>query len=159
MDNKEIWKPIKGYEDCYEVSNLGNIRSLTRLVYYSNGHYQTKKGQNIKPQKTIHGYYQVELHKDRQKQKKTLHTIVAETFIPNPNNYKEINHKDHNRTNNCVYNLEWCTREENILDMVLYNKKIGKYGNRKKYLCPICGEKRDNKAKVCRKCYLIQIKK
>ena len=53
MDNKEIWKPIKGYEDCYEVSNLGNIRSLTRLVYYSNGHYQTKKGQNIKPQKLL----------------------------------------------------------------------------------------------------------
>ena len=106
------------------------------------------------------GYISIDLSDDLHNRKGYLvHRLVALTFIPNPNNLPIVNHKDENPSNNNVNNLEWCTREENILDMVLYNKKIGKYGNRKKYLCPICGEKRDNKAKVCRKCYLIQIKK
>lgn len=107
---KEQWKPIEGYEELYEVSNMGNVRSLDRTIIYSNGKKYFYKGQMLKPQIT-RGYLRVGL---KNKKYFFIHRLVAEAFLPNPSNYKEINHKDENPKNNCVDNLEWCDRTYNI---------------------------------------------
>ena len=102
---EEIWKDVKGYEGQYKVSNLGNVKSLKYL--HHNKEALLKGG--IK--KT--GYRQVILSKNYKNKYVNVHRLVAEAFIPNPNNYKEINHIDENKLNNNVSNLEWCTQKEN----------------------------------------------
>lgn len=101
----EIWKDILGYEGLYQVSNLGNVRSLN---YRRSGKLKLLK------QGTDNGYKRVELSKNGKKKKYWVHRLVAISFISNPNNYKEVNHKDEDKSNNNVNNLEWCTREYNI---------------------------------------------
>ena len=98
----EQWKDIKGYEGLYQVSNEGRVKSLkwNKEKILKGGHH-TK------------GYLQLCLYKDGQVIMKKIHRLVAEAFIPNPNNYKEVNHKDENKENNSVENLEWCTQEYN----------------------------------------------
>ena len=102
------WRPIKGYEGLYEVSNMGEIRSLN---------YAGKKGriQVIKPC-LCRGYWRVNLpskNKNKKLTHKLIHRIVAETFIPNPNNKPEVDHIDTNRLNNRICNLRWVTKSEN----------------------------------------------
>lgn len=94
----EIWKDIKGYEGLYQVSNLGNVKSLktNKNLYYS------KSGK----------YYRVGLFKGKRKMY-SIHRLVAEAFILNPNNYPCVNHKDCNTFNNEINNLEWCTYKQN----------------------------------------------
>lgn len=110
---EEIWKDIKNFEGYYQVSNLGRVRSLDRIIVYNNGRKHIHKGKilNLKPKKT--GYIDVYLQKQFDSKNFLLHRLVAEAFIPNPNNYPIINHKDENPSNNCVDNLEWCTYEYN----------------------------------------------
>lgn len=96
---KEIWKDIKGYEGLYQASNLGNIKSKNRI---------------LKQIKRKDGYYFVNLSKNSKVKPTKVHRIIAETFIENKNNYNIINHKDNNKENNCVENLEWCTQSHNI---------------------------------------------
>ena len=105
---KEIWKDIKGFEGLYQVSNLGNIRSLDKYV---NNRFKNilRKGKILKPSKKINGYLQVVLVKNGKRYTKTVHRLVAETFIPNPKNYPVINHKNECKSDNNVLNLEWCT--------------------------------------------------
>lgn len=98
----EIWKDIVGYEGHYEVSDCGNVRSLNW------GNRGLTKNLWLKP--TRYGYRQVSL----KGKMRLVHRIVAEAFIPNPNNYPQINHIDENKTNNCVSNLEWCTQSQNM---------------------------------------------
>ena len=113
----EIWKDIKGYEGKYQVSNLGNVKSL-------------KRDKVMSPIVRRHGYFGVQLYDGKGKQKTySIHRLVAQTFIDNPNNYAEVNHKDENKTNNCVDNLEWCTHKQNA-----------RYGTRGKRI----GEKHTN---------------
>lgn len=103
---KEIWKDIPGYEGSYQVSNLGRVRSLN---YNHTGEIKLlKQGTDKK------GYKRVSLYKNGKEKKYPVHRLVAITFISNPNNYKEVNHKDEDKSNNNVNNLEWCTREYNI---------------------------------------------
>lgn len=97
---KEIWKDVKGYEGLYQVSNLGKVKSL---IY--------KKSKIRVPVLNNRGYYHMGLKGGA---KKLIHRLVAETFIPNPNNLPCINHKDGDKTNNIVENLEWCTQEQNV---------------------------------------------
>lgn len=122
---EEIFKEINGYEGYYEVSNNGKIR---RTKYYDNGN---KKRHNIpyylKPAIDKDGYFRVSLSKNYKYKRFFIHRLVAQTFIPNPNNYPCVNHIDGNKSNNNVNNLEWCTIAYNnihALNNGLKNMKI-----------------------------------
>ena len=106
MNNTEIWKDIKGYEGLYQVSNLGNVKSLSR--------YHHKKEQILKPNLKNDGYYETTLLKNGKPKWIRTHRLVAMAFIPNLENKPQINHKDGNKLNNCVENIEWVTNQENI---------------------------------------------
>ena len=98
----EVWKPIKGYEGLYEVSNKGRVKSFSR-----------KEPFILKYNVTEDGYYRVCLYKNTKYKKHLVHRLVAQAFIENPMNLEMINHKDEDKTNNCVENLEWCTHSYN----------------------------------------------
>lgn len=110
---KEIWKPVPEFEDSYECSNLGQIRSKDR--YRSNGTSMILiKGKMIKPMRSRQRYYYY-MFRDRGHIKKYyIHKLVATLFVPNPNNYEEVNHKDEKILNNRWDNLEWVTRQMNL---------------------------------------------
>lgn len=100
---KEIWKRLTEFPD-YEVSNLGRIKSYKKHV----------NGYILKPDINKDGYYQVHLNnKDNKRCTKQIHRLVAITFIPNPKNLRDVNHKDENKLNNSIDNLEWCSVEYN----------------------------------------------
>lgn len=113
--NKEIWEDIKGYEGLYQVSNLGRVKALDRYKINNGGKHLVKE-HIMKP--NTHGtcdYHRVGLTDNNGTRKyHTIHKLVATAFIENNNNHREINHKDGNKHNNCVDNLEWCTRSYNI---------------------------------------------
>lgn len=106
----EIWKDIEGYNGLYQISNLGRVKSLGRR-----GKGCSLEDRILKHAINKDGYHLVNL-KDINHVAKwfTVHRLVAIHFIPNPNDYKEINHKDEIKGNNIVTNLEWCTREYNV---------------------------------------------
>ena len=121
---KEIWKPLKGYEGYYEISNLGKVKSIKRYK-------KNKSKLQIVEEKILslytnpkNGYVYVYLCKDGKYKNVRLHRLVAENFIDNKNNYPQINHIDGNKTNNVVSNLEWCTASYNIKDL---HKRNGTY--------------------------------
>lgn len=115
MYENEIWKPIEGYPK-YEVSNYGRVASLD---YMHTGKWHIMKGT-----KNPDGYLMVKIFDINGKPKRiSIHRLVALTFIPNPNNYPCVNHKDEVKTNNHVDNLEWCT--------VKYNSNYGTLPQRK----------------------------
>ena len=94
------WRDIPGYEGYYQASNTGQIRSV-------------RKNKMLSPFDN-HGYLRVNLCINCKEEKPLIHRLVALAFIENPNHYPEVNHKDNNRQNNRVENLEWCTRSENV---------------------------------------------
>ena len=106
---EEVWKPIKGYENYYEVSNLGKVRGLRRLIKHKYGRPYMQEGKEKVPQKRSTGYLFVRLFKDGEGKSFNIHRLVAEAFIDNPNGYPVVNHKDESRTNNVVSNLEACS--------------------------------------------------
>lgn len=111
---KEIWRAVVGYEGLYEVSNLGRVRSLERVVARSYHSSILCKSKIMKQRLDAHGYYKISLSDEKHNHKSFfVHRIVASAFIPNPNNYPIINHKDQNPKNNYVCNLEWCTQKYN----------------------------------------------
>lgn len=126
---KEIWRDVKGYEGLYQVSNLGEVRSLPR-----NG--TINKIRIIKKFTDKYGYLYVSLNKCNQKKKKKLHRLIAEAFIPNPNNYPVVNHIDENKKNNNIDNLEWCS--------VKYNQNYSNYKTFKKVKCLNTGKMYDS---------------
>ena len=111
----ETWKPIKGYEDDYEVSNYGRIRNFPHIVKMPRGgHYISAVTINI-PTKNGKGYGRVFLSQRNKVTTKYVHRLVAENWCTNPLNYKEVNHIDGNKENNMAYNLEWVSRKENCV--------------------------------------------
>ena len=102
---EEIWKDIPGYEGLYQVSNFGNIKSLN---WKNMG-----KAKNMYLKPHCHGYLQIELFNNGVKKTYMVHRLVAQSFIDNPGGYPFVNHKDENKTNNCAWNLEWCTAKYN----------------------------------------------
>lgn len=119
----EEWKDIKGYEGLYQVSNLGRVKSLDRYITKSNGVVQFKKGIIKTPKVNSDEYHTVTLSKNGRNKTIGIHILVAQHFIPNPENKLEVNHKDFDRKNNSVNNLEWCTHQENIK----YSADNGRY--------------------------------
>lgn len=120
---KEIWKDVIGYEDLYQVSNLGRIRSKDRLIEvddylnahaYCSGFSYIRPGKIMKTGTNVFGYSVVNLRKNKKSKGHMLHRLIAEAFIQNNHNLPFVNHKDENKLNNCVENLEWCTAEYNI---------------------------------------------
>lgn len=110
---QEIWKDIKDYEGLYQISNKGRVKSKRKIL------------------KAINGIYlKVGLSKNGIQKTTYIHRLVADTFINNKNNYKCINHKDENKHNNSVENLEWCTNLYNI-NYGKRNEKVSK--NQSKY--------------------------
>lgn len=104
---EEIWKDINGYNGLYQISNFGKVKSLN--------YRKSKKEKELTPKINNDGYLWVQLFGKPGKNCFLIHRLVASAFIENPNNYPVINHKDENKTNNAVTNLEWCTQRYNVL--------------------------------------------
>ena len=124
----EEWRSIEGYEGLYEVSSYGRVRSLDR---YDNRNY-FRKGKVLSPGKTPNGYLVVVLSCNEKQKTITVHRLVAQAFIPNPDNLLEVNHKDEDKTNNSVDNLEWCDHSYNNnygsrMDKVRKTKELSGY--------------------------------
>ena len=135
----EIWKSIDGYEGLYEVSDLGNIKSLERLCKSRGKRFRPTKEMIKKQVPNKQGYMLISLSKNSKCKNFSVHRLVAKAFIPNPNNFPQVNHKDENKANNEVSNLEWCT--------CAYNNS---YGSRmKKIACALKGKTINNKAIYC----------
>ena len=100
---KEYWKPVVGYEGLYMVSNFGRVKSFR---------FGKERIMKLVPNRC--GYLCVNLYKNNIKKSYKVHRLVAEAFLPNPYNLTEVNHRDENKLNNNVDNLEWCTNEYNI---------------------------------------------
>ena len=121
MKHEEEWKPIKGYEGLYEVSCLGRVRSFPRnmcMRHPRNPKYKlefVKQGRILKPKNQNEGYSRVSLCKDNIIHTALVHRLVADAFIPNPKKLPLVNHKDENKKNNHVENLEWVTARENLM--------------------------------------------
>lgn len=109
---EEIWKDIEGYEGYYQVSNLGRVKSLDRKVT-DNKCERIFKGIILRQDIVGSGYLSVMLSKDNKQKRFLVHRLVSETFIPNPCNLPEINHKSEVKTENYVENLEWCDHSYN----------------------------------------------
>lgn len=131
---QEIWKDIEGYEGLYQISNTGKIKSLKR---YKNNHNK-KQLVKEKIRKQIiskTGYYTCMLYKNGNKKLLKVHRLIAQAFIPNPNNYPIINHINGNKLDNNILNLEWCdyshnNKEAHRLDLIKNNTKgLKKYTN------------------------------
>ena len=106
----EAWKTIEGFEGFYEVSSLGRVRSLPRVVKGNHNSTQFRKGKILKQKIKKNGYLYVCLAKESVNTYHHIHRLVAKAFIPNPDNLPQINHKDECKTNNVVGNLEWCSQ-------------------------------------------------
>ena len=134
MENIEIWKDIPGYESRYQVSNMGQVRSLRN----QSGGIRIKVQQELRKNKGLH-YKSVFLFDGNKYHTCSVHRLVALAFIPNPDNLPEVNHKDENPSNNKVENLEWCDRK--------YNINYGTRILRQKVTCKVKRQQRDDKKK------------
>ena len=119
----EEWRDIAGYEGLYQISDKGRVRSLDRFRRSWTGAYTSRvRGKILKPALGNHGYLIVNLSKDNKRDPRLVHRLVAETFVPNPDNKPCVDHYDGNRLNNSANNLRWVTYTEN-------NENISRLGH------------------------------
>ena len=121
------WKDIKGYEGLYQVSNLGEVKSLN--------YKGTGKEKILIPYTTKKGYKRIGLCKGGKQKQKQIHRLVAIAFIPNINNYPQVNHIDENKANNCAWNLEWCDNKYNANYGHRNNNIKENHGRIRKVIC------------------------
>ena len=110
----EEWKAVVGYEGYYEVSNYGRVKGLNRTIQRSDGRMVTIPERILSPVLDTDGYRQCKLCRDGKYKTVGVHCLVARAFIPNPDNLEDVNHKNFNRTDNHVSNLEWKTHGDNV---------------------------------------------
>lgn len=148
---EEKWKDIKGFEGRYQISNAGRIRSLDAKVntYYGK---RTSKGKVLSPYSNGHGYLMISLRQSGKRRVFYVHRLVAEYFIENPNKLPNVNHKDFNRGNNSVKNLEWITIKDNVrysMERMRHPKRVFKPSNTgEKYIITKRGRYRLNIRKL-----------
>ena len=111
----EIWKDVIGFEGKYKVSDRGLVKTMS---------YKKTGKERLLSERIVSGYNRVVLYKDGKAENKYVHRLVAENFIPNPNNLKEVNHIDGNKLNNCIENLEWVSAKQNSTHAVLSKLRI-----------------------------------
>lgn len=110
---KEIWKDIEGFEGIYQISNLGQVKSLEKIDRCPNGGLFTRP-EIIMKQSDSDGYKRVQLYKDGKSKQKLIHRLVCEHFVENPENKSEVHHIDFDKSNNYYLNLRWSTSKENV---------------------------------------------
>ena len=142
-----MFKDVKGYEEYYEISDTGIIKSKDRVCIDSLGRKRFRKGAILKPDIAQNGYYRVTLAKNGIRKQVYVHRLMATHFIENPNNLPQVNHKDGNKLNNSLNNLEWCTVQENVIHAykhkLINHVKGNKHPNYKK-----CGRESKRAKKV-----------
>lgn len=109
----EIFKDIKGYEGLYQISNLGRVKSLDRMVKSKGNNMRLLKGRILEKMLNIGGYYFVRLSKNGKVRNIKIARLIAQAFIPNPESKSEVNHINGIKTDDRMKNLEWCTASEN----------------------------------------------
>ena len=132
----EQWRDVIGFEDCYEVSNLGRVKRKKGITIYKNGSVVRFKETVLKPCTFKKGYKMVYLSKNSKKKTKSLHRIVAEAWIENPFSKETVNHINCDKADNRVSNLEWMSNEENIKHAIengryIYREELRIKNNRK----------------------------
>lgn len=115
----EVWKDVVGFEGLYKVSNLGNVK---RVGFFRGVNKAYLNGYILKPTDNGKGYLRVKLTKDNKSKRFMLHRIIAEAFIENPLKKRCVNHIDHNKKNNSIENLEWCTHSENVIHAINHGR-------------------------------------
>lgn len=128
---EEIWCDISDYKGLYQVSTLGRVRSLDRIIY-DQGRHWFQNGKILKASSQKSGYLFVTLSKAGKAKQYRVHRLVAQAFIPNPSKLPQVNHKDEDVTNNKVENLEWCTAKYN-LNYGNHNQNVAKTLKQHKY--------------------------
>ena len=124
--DKERWKDVVGYEGLYQVSNLGRVKSLDRTLLGKNSIEYKVRGKIRKISCIGKGYQKIQLSKEGNSKNFLIHRLVAQAFIPNPENLPIVNHIDGNTHNNHVSNLEWVTQSENINHAIKIGNKEAK---------------------------------
>lgn len=144
---KEIWKDVDDYVGYYQVSNMGNVRSVDRIIRYNSKSKRKANGRIIKPSINNSGYMCVYLWVNGLQKIKLVHRLVAIAFVKNNSNKKTVNHKDCNKLNNYYKNLEWTSHKSNMRHAYrnnLINHKGEKNGNAKldeidiEYIMSVC---------------------
>lgn len=156
--NNEIWKPVVGYETTHEVSNLGRVRSIDRIIN-NNSRWgrrpERRKGKILSQAENEFGYLTVRMNVNKKYKSRLVHRLVAMAFIgPSPEGKPQVNHKDGNKHNNTIDNLEWVNNRENTLHkfrVLGYNQtgRIGKAG--KLIVCVDTGDVFHSAAEAVRK--------
>lgn len=118
IQDGDIWDSPKGFEGMYQVSNWGNVRSLNRNIRHPKGGLSFRSGQVLRIVLDKYGYPKVVLQKEGRRRYFTVHRLVAEVFVPNPNNLPQVNHIDGDKTNNYYENLEWISALDNQLHAI-----------------------------------------
>ena len=124
----EEWKSIPGYEGLYEVSNLGRVRSVEKC-----DRFNRKILSKILKPNYVSGYLRVGMYKNKTFKYYLIHRLVAQAFLPNPDNLPQVNHKDEDKSNNRVDNLEWCDRSYNMNYGTVQQRRIQTNINNGKY--------------------------
>lgn len=139
-EDLEEWRDIAGYEGSYQVSNLGNVRSVDRIIIFRNGRSRFYNGAPLRISKFKTGKLYVNLWANGIGNKRQVHRLVAEAYLPNPDGYPVVRHLDDNSEHNNVENLAWGTHSENVADAIRNGLHVNSNKTHCKYGHELAGE-------------------